>query len=74
MQTLDRQGLWHMYEDIELPLVPSVMEMASVGMGCLPEVLDDIEREILPQLEVAKEDIVQACNPQHLVRLAELSA
>ena len=46
---LRNQGLWHIYEDIELPLVPSVMEMTSVGMGCLPEVLDDIEREILPQ-------------------------
>ena len=49
----DDPDLWRIFSEIEMPMVPDVMEMTRVGMGVDHEVLDDIEREIAPRIEQA---------------------
>jgi uracil-DNA glycosylase family 4 len=61
---------WKVYAEIELPLIPHIMEMTRTGMGVNLEVLQRIGRNIGPALEEADNACRDAIGPTALEWLA----
>ncbi|MCY3883028.1 MAG: DNA polymerase I [Chloroflexi bacterium] len=54
---LRERGQWELYEDMELPLMPVLAEMESVGVGIDISVLRDISDSLIGDIEAAEKAV-----------------
>ena len=61
---LERQGLSHLYRDVEVPLAPILAEMELAGVGLDVPVLNDLSRELESRVAALEADIVAVAGYQ----------
>ncbi|HEY8348048.1 MAG TPA: DNA polymerase I [Symbiobacteriaceae bacterium] len=50
-EALEREGLMHVFRDIEMPLLPILAEMEAAGVGIDPVALQEMSREVGERIE-----------------------
>ncbi|MBW1986272.1 MAG: DNA polymerase I [Deltaproteobacteria bacterium] len=65
---LDREGLWPLYETLELPLLPVLAEMEAQGIGLDQEFLHRFGRDLERDLERLEEEIYALAGEAFLIQ------